>query len=92
MKGKAIAITLMALCTALAVCWLWTFWTPRCNEECAAHTVVGIYSLLLAAVAATLALAVMVAAGRLSVRQGALSYLVATVAVALAVGALVLTR
>lgn len=63
--------------------WLLLFWTPRCNEECAAPTLVGMYGLVLVAAFTTLALAGSVALGRLAVGRGAMIYATAAIAVAL---------
>ena len=89
MKSRVAAAALMALCTALAICWLWIFWTPRCNESCAAQTVLGMYGLLAIAALVTIALALLVAMGRWTAKHGLVSYLIA--ASILAAGAFALT-
>lgn len=74
----------MLACSAAALRWLFIFWTPRCNEECARHTLVSIYGLVLAAAVVTLVLAGLVATGRWQAKKGAAAYAIALVAAALA--------
>lgn len=87
--SRVAAPALMALCTALATRWLWILWTPRCNESCAAQTVLGMYGLLTIAALVTIAFALLVALGRWTAKRGLVSYFVA--ASILAAGALALT-
>lgn len=79
MKNKAAAIALMALCTVLAIRWLWIFWTPRCNESCASQTVLGMYGLLAAAALATVAVIALLVLGRWTARRGLVCYVMALV-------------
>lgn len=89
MTSRMVTAALMALCTTLAIRWLWIFWTPRCNESCAAQTVLGMYGLLTIAALFTVALALLVAVGRWTTKRGLVSYLLA--ASILAAGVLALT-
>ncbi len=89
MRSRVAATALMALCTALGIRWLWIFWTPRCNESCAAQTVLRMYGLLAVAALVTVALVALVALGHWTARRGMVGYVVAVAM--LAAGALVLT-
>lgn len=74
----------MLLCSGAALRWLLIFWTPRCNEECARHTLVSIYGLVVVATAVTLVLASLVATGRWHAKRGAAAYAITLVVAALA--------
>lgn len=87
--SRAAATVLMALCTALAVRWLWMLWTPQCNESCARATALGMYGVLAVAVMSTFVLILLVGSGRWTVRRGLITYLI--VASVLGVSALALT-
>ena len=54
--------------------WLWTFWTPRCNESCASSVVIAMYATMAAAAAATLAIAVPTAIGKLDPKSATVAY------------------
>lgn len=89
MRSRVAATALMVLCTALAIRWLWIFWTPRCNESCAMQTVLSMYGLLAIAALVTVALVALVVLGRWTARRGLVGYVIAVSV--LAAGALALT-
>lgn len=89
MTSRIATAALLVFCTALAIHWLWIFWTLRCNESCATQTVLGIYGFLIVAALVTIIFSLLVALGRWNARRALMSYFFA--ACILAAGALALT-
>jgi hypothetical protein len=64
MHRVAVSLLLIAA-TISGLAWLWTFWTPRCNEACPQSTLAAIYSVFLLSSIVGLCIAALALTGRL---------------------------
>ncbi len=80
---RVAVLLLMIAATISGLAWLWTFWTPRCNEACPQSLLAAIYSVFLVSSIVSLCIAALALSGRLRLSKAIGLFLISVFAVAI---------